>query len=185
MIFSLYYLQIEILKRLQRETFSDLMKLRDRQERVERMLSVYKSTRNGSPFQEASTHVKGEVNVVGSLLFVENVDQEICDILNIAGVRTGVNSKFIFETIFRQKDAFLAEFVAKHNSQGSHGDVLGSSLALKKVLYLANINNWFSAIAIPLGAQFKDVGIGSDPLQVFLRACLDVLRSKLVGLMFF
>ncbi|RWR85984.1 hypothetical protein CKAN_01486500 [Cinnamomum micranthum f. kanehirae] len=155
---------IEILKRLQQETFSDLMKLRDRQDKVERMLSIYK-TRTGSPFQEASTHVKGEVDVVGSLLFVENIDQEICDIMKKAGVRTGVNSKLIFETTVRKKDTLSAEFMAKHNSQGSHGDVFGSPLTLKKVTYLANVNDWFSAIAIPVGAQFKDVGIGSDPLQ--------------------
>ncbi|XP_058098939.1 uncharacterized protein LOC131243536 [Magnolia sinica] len=155
---------IEILKRLQREAFSDLMKLRDRQDKVERMLSFYKSSKGG-PFQEASTHIKGEVDVVGALLLMENVDEQTCDMLIRAGVRTGVSSKFTFETIVRQKDALVAEFVARHSSQGFHGDVFGSPLALKKVMYLANINDWLSAIAIPVGAQCRDVANASSPLQ--------------------
>lgn len=172
---------IEILKRLQRETFSDLMKLRDRQEKIERILAFYKSVK-GSPFQEASTHIKGAVNVVGSLLFVDGIDQHICNILDIAGVRTGINSTFIFDTIVGHKDALVAEFVARHNSHDYQGDVLASSLALKKVKYFANINDSFSAIAIPLGAQCKDFGIDSTPVQVKFSVCLGVFQSTLGGM---
>ncbi|GFZ10452.1 hypothetical protein Acr_21g0010510 [Actinidia rufa] len=83
--------RLKILKRLQREAFSDLMKLRDRQDKVERVLSFYKSSK-GSPFQEASTHVRGEVDMLGALLMMDNADQQNCDTIRRAGIRTGVHS---------------------------------------------------------------------------------------------
>ncbi|OVA01073.1 hypothetical protein BVC80_8811g11 [Macleaya cordata] len=155
---------VEILKRLQREAFSDLMKLRDRQDKVERMISFYKSNK-GSPFQEANTRVKGEVDVVGALLLLDNIDQQSCDTLSRAGIRTGTASRFTFETTIRQKDALAAEFVANQNDQGYSGDVIGSPLSLTKVTYLANVSDWFSAVVIPVGAQCKDVAIASNALQ--------------------
>ncbi|KAJ0969924.1 hypothetical protein J5N97_022801 [Dioscorea zingiberensis] len=88
-------IEIIILKRLQREAFSDLMKLRDRQDKMERVLSFYKSSK-GSPFQEVSTHMKGIVDLVGALLFVDNT-QQACDALNKAGRRIGINTKVHFE----------------------------------------------------------------------------------------
>ncbi|KAG8093710.1 hypothetical protein GUJ93_ZPchr0012g19776 [Zizania palustris] len=45
---------IDILKRLQRQAFSDIMQLRERQEKVERVLMLYKSSKSG-PFAEEST----------------------------------------------------------------------------------------------------------------------------------
>ncbi|XP_019054480.1 PREDICTED: uncharacterized protein LOC104604379 [Nelumbo nucifera] len=151
---------IEILKRLQREAFSDLMKLRERQDKVERLLSFYKPSRG--PFQEASTRVKVEVNTVGALLLVDNTDDQSCDMLSRAGVRTGVSSRFIFETTVREKDSLLAEFVTCQNCQDYVSDVTGSPLSLEKVAYLANVNDWFSTVAIPIGAQCKDVGFASN-----------------------
>ncbi|CAL5384666.1 unnamed protein product [Camellia sinensis] len=146
---------IEILKRLQREAFSDLMKLRDRQDKVERVLSFYKSSK-GSPFQESSTHVRGEVDVLGALLMMENVDQESCDAISRAGMRTGVHSRFTFETTIRQKDTLVTEFVVNGTGQD---DVLGSPLSLAKVFYAANISDWFSVVAIPVGAHCRDVAV--------------------------
>ncbi|KAF8377798.1 hypothetical protein HHK36_031183 [Tetracentron sinense] len=163
-LFPLYDFQIEILKRLQREAFSDLMKLRDRQDKVERMIFSFKSLK-GSPFQEASTHIRGEVNVTGALLLVDNIDQQNCDTLSRAGIRTGIDSRFTFETTIRQKDTLVAEFVASQNGQGYLGDVSGSPLSLAKVTYLANVSDWFSAVAIPVGAQCKDVGISQNSSQ--------------------
>ncbi|MCL7023322.1 hypothetical protein MKW94_021441 [Papaver nudicaule] len=150
---------IDILKRLQREAFSDLMKLRDRQDKVERVLSFYKATKS----QEVSTRVRGEVDVVGSLLFLENADQQTCDTLNKAGMQTGVGSTFTFETIVREKDALMAEFTASQN--GYSDDAVGSPLSLSKVMYSANISDWFSAVVIPVGAQCKDVASASNAFQ--------------------
>ncbi|KAE9456919.1 hypothetical protein C3L33_11177, partial [Rhododendron williamsianum] len=149
---------IEILKRLQREAFSDLMKLRDRQDKVERILSFYKSSK-GSPFQEASTHVRGEVDVLGALLFMDNDSQQNFSAIRRSGIRTGVHSRLTFETTIREKDTLVTEFVS--NVTG-HDDVLGSPLSLAKVLYAANISDWFSVAAIPVGAHCRDVGISTN-----------------------
>ncbi|KAF8090674.1 hypothetical protein N665_0469s0011 [Sinapis alba] len=142
---------IDILKRLQREAFSDLMKLRDRQEKVERILSSYKLSKGG-PFQESSsTHVKGEVHVLGAMLLMGNTDEES---FNGQGVRPGLLSRFMFETSLRESDKLVAELVA---GEGDHSDgVSGKQLSLAKVFYKAEINDWFSAVAIPLGAHFRD-----------------------------
>ncbi|GLU09893.1 hypothetical protein SLE2022_267280 [Rubroshorea leprosula] len=152
---------IEILKRLQRESFSDLMKIRDRQDKVERLLSFYGKSK-GSPFQEAGTHVRGEVDVLGAVLLMGEVNQEHCDAMERAGIRTGINTKFIFETTVRGKDNLAVEFVSDQNGRGYLGDVTGTPLSLAKVSYKANVEDWFSAIAIPMGAQFRDVDVTTD-----------------------
>ncbi|CAA0831061.1 Unknown protein [Striga hermonthica] len=145
----------EILKRLQREAFSDIMKLRDRQEKVERLLT-YKSSK-GSPFQEASTHVRGKVDVMGALFFMDGVDEHKYDAVQKSGIRTGIDTRLAFETGIRERDTLLAEFIASEKGRG--GDISCGSLSLSKVLYKAHVTNWFSAIAVPLGAHCRDVGI--------------------------
>ncbi|XP_057468628.1 uncharacterized protein LOC130757819 isoform X2 [Actinidia eriantha] len=134
------------------------MKLRDRQDKVERVLSFYKSSK-GSPFQEASTHVRGEVDMLGALLMMDNADQQNCDTIRRAGIRTGVHSRLTFETTIREKDTLVTEFVSSVKSQD---DVLGSPLSLAKVFYAANISDWFSVAAIPVGAHCRDVGIATN-----------------------
>lgn len=157
--------QIEILKRLQREAFSDLMKLRERQEKTERILSYYKTSKGG-PFQDASTHMKGIIDLVGALLFVEDDDQLAYNALDTAGRRTGVDLRFIFKTAVRQKDLLVAEFSASSNSVINHGNVYQSPLALDKVMYLANLNHWLSMVLSPLGAQCNEYGAASNFEQV-------------------
>lgn len=149
---------IEILKRLQREAFTDLMKLRDRQDKFERVLSFYKTSK-GSPFQEASTHVRGEVDLLGALLVMDDIDEKNCDTLSRAGIRTGIGSKFTFETTISEKDTLAAEFVASKKDKGYRGDGLGQSLFLEKVSYKANASDWLSVVAIPVGAHCRDVAI--------------------------
>ncbi|KAF2310147.1 hypothetical protein GH714_006747 [Hevea brasiliensis] len=158
---SLMRQSIEILKRLQREAFSDLMKLRDRQDKVERTLSFYKASKR-SPFQEASTHVRGEIDVLGAILLLGNVDQQHHDALGRAGIKTGIDSRFTFETTIREKDALLAELVGTTKCDD---EVSLSALSLAKVSYIANISDWFSAIASPVGAQFRDLGITTNSLN--------------------
>lgn len=151
---------IEILKRLQREAFSDIMKLRDRQDKVERVLSFYKPSKGGS-FQESSTRVRGDVDVLGALCF-NDVDQQACDAIERAGITTGVHSRFTFETSIREKDTLMTEFAA---SVKSEDDVLHSPLSLAKVFYAANVSEWFSVVAVPVGAHCRDVGIGTKAHQ--------------------
>ncbi|XP_068646786.1 uncharacterized protein [Aristolochia californica] len=153
---------IEILKRLQREAFSDLMKLRDRQDKLERMLSFYKISK-GRAIGE--TQMRGEIDASGALLFLEHVGEQTADAWSRVGVNTGVHSKFIFETVVREKDALVTEFAVRQH-HGSHADTFGGPLALSKVMYLANINDWFSISALPVGAQCRDIAMGTHSSQV-------------------
>ncbi|CAH2038271.1 unnamed protein product [Thlaspi arvense] len=142
---------IEILKRLQREAFSELMKLRDRQEKVERVISSYKQSK------ETSTRVKGEVDVLGAMLLMGDTDEESFSGLDREGVRPGLLSRFMFETRLRETDMLVTELVAGYKGEGNHSDVSGNQLSLAKVFYKAEINDWFSAVAIPVGAHFRDI----------------------------
>ncbi|KAG2698296.1 hypothetical protein I3843_07G144400 [Carya illinoinensis] len=151
---------IEILRRLQREAFTDLMKLRDRQDKVERILSFYKTSK-GSPFQEASTHVRGEFDLLGAFLVMDNVDKQNCDALSRAGITTGIDSRFTFETTISQGESLTAEFVASQKGNRYLDEVPGQSLSLEKVSYRVNACDWLSLVAIPVGAQSRDVAITS------------------------
>ncbi|XVF88572.1 hypothetical protein PTKIN_Ptkin19aG0061400 [Pterospermum kingtungense] len=154
---------IEILKRLQRESFSDLMKLRDRQDKIERLLSFYKTSKV-NPFQESSTLLRGEVDLLGAVLLMSKSDEEHWDGVGRAGIRTGVDSRFRFETTVRNKDYVGIEFVANQKRDASDDDdgVYGTPLSLSKLFYKANAGDWFSAIAIPFGAQFRDFDVAPD-----------------------
>ncbi|XP_042035711.1 uncharacterized protein LOC121782078 isoform X1 [Salvia splendens] len=144
---------IDILKRLQREAFSDIMKLRDRQDKVERLLTFYKSSK-GSPFQESGTHVRGNVDVLGAFFVMDGVDEQKYDAVQRSAIRNGIDARLRFETDVREKDKLVAEFSANGKGQG---DMLGGSLSLAKILYAAHFSDWFSAVAIPMGAQCRDV----------------------------
>ncbi|KAK8595587.1 hypothetical protein V6N13_000294 [Hibiscus sabdariffa] len=153
---------IEILKRLQRESFSDLMKLRERQDRVERLLSFYKASK-GNPFQGSNTLLRGEVDFLAAVLLMSNVDDERWDGVGLAGIRTRVDSKFRFETTVGDKDTFGIEFMANQKRiEDNNGDVYGTPLTLSKLFYKGNTGDWFSAMVIPFGAQFRDLDIASD-----------------------
>lgn len=156
-----HYFQIEILKRLQRESFSEQMKQRDRLDKVERLLSFYKLSK-GSPFQEASTHVRAEVDVLGAVLMMGGIDQRHADALDRAEVRTGIHTRFTFETTMRQNDTLVADFVACQEGGKNVGNISGRSLSLAKLSYVANIGDWFYAIAVPVGAQCRDFDIARN-----------------------
>nr|XP_043613146.1 uncharacterized protein LOC122585113 [Erigeron canadensis] len=145
---------IQILKRLQREAFSDIMKLRDRQDKVERLLS-FKSSKV-SPFQEASTSVRGEVELLGMLLMIDRIHEDNQDAIRRTGIKTGINSRFTFQTTIQEDDSLTAEFVASDKGQL---DALSSPLSLAKVLYATNINDRCALTAAPLGAKCNDVGL--------------------------
>ncbi|CAH2050335.1 unnamed protein product [Thlaspi arvense] len=137
------------------------MKLRDRQDKVERVLTLYKSSK-GSPFQEATTHVRGDFDVLGALLMMDNVEQHNYDAIRKAGIRTGVHPRLIFETTIRQNDTLVTEFAASGKDQD---DGLGRPLSLTKVFYAANVSDWFSVVAIPVGAHCHDIGLATNSPQ--------------------
>ncbi|XP_012451389.1 uncharacterized protein LOC105773805 isoform X1 [Gossypium raimondii] len=152
---------IEILKRLQRESFSDLMKLRERQDKVERLLSFYKTSKE-NPFEGSNTLLRGEVDFLAALLLMSKVDDEHWDGVDQAGIRTMVDSRFRFATTVGGKDTFGVEFMANQKRiENSNGDVYGTPLTLSKLFYKGSAGDWFSAIAIPFGAQFRDLNVTS------------------------
>ena len=146
---------------MQREAFSDIMKLRDRQEKLERELAFFKSSK-GSPFQETSTHVRGEFDAVGALLMIGTIDGTKCRAIERA-IRTGIDSRLTFETTIHEKDTLVAEFVGSERGQKS---ILGSPLSLAKVLYAAHISDWCSAVAIPVGGRCRDVAVPTSSREV-------------------
>jgi len=139
---------VDILKRLQRQAFYDIMQLRERQEKVERVLSLFKASKVG-PFAEESTQVKGVINVAGSLSR-ESSEAE-----------SGISSRFVFQTTVRKKDSLFAELVTDHRYMSQENDQIGSPLVLSKVLYLSNINDSLSVAAVPIGAKCDD--FSDDP----------------------
>ncbi|MBA0777470.1 hypothetical protein Gotri_005485 [Gossypium trilobum] len=152
---------IEILKRLQRESFSDLMKLRERQDKVERLLSFYKTSKE-NPFEGPNTLLRGEVDFLAAVLLMSKVDDEHWDGVDQAGIRTMVDSRFRFATTVGGKDTFGVEFMANQKRiENSNGDVYGTPLTLSKLFYKGSAGDWFSAIAIPFGAQFRDLNVTS------------------------
>ncbi|XP_057533282.1 uncharacterized protein LOC130811122 isoform X1 [Amaranthus tricolor] len=152
---------IEIMKRLHREAFADLMKLRDRQDKVEKMLT-YMSVK-GSPFQKDGTLVRGEVDVTGALSLKDYLDQDNVDAMKRAGMRTGINAKIIFETIVREKNIIEAEFIANPSNNIDSSNIPGSALSLAKLSYRGNVTDWCSMVAIPMGAKCKDLSSAIDP----------------------
>jgi len=140
------------------------MKLRDRQEKVERILSFYQSTKGG-PFKESFTHVRGHLEFLGSLLVLSDVNQQNLDVVEKCGIRTGVDSRFIFETTIGEKCSGAAEFVATHGGR-EHCDE--KPLSLSKLSLTANFNDWFSLVAMPIGARGRDVAIASNSFDQVL-----------------
>ncbi|KAK8956687.1 hypothetical protein KSP39_PZI000945 [Platanthera zijinensis] len=151
---------IEIIKRLQREAFSDIMKLRERQEKMERLLSFHQSVKGG-PFREARSHMKGIISVDGALIFLANNYQQASDNLNKAGARRCIDLRFIFETPIGQRDLLVAEFLARHHSLVDCTKMNGSPLTFSKLVYSTNISDWFSAVLVPIGARCIEFGIPS------------------------
>lgn len=139
------------------------MKLRDRQDKVERLLSFKAS--KASPFAESGTRVRGEVEVLGLLLMIDRINEENQDAISRTGIKTGINSRFTFETTIRENDSLTAEFVASNKGQL---DGLNTPLSLAKVRYNASINDWCSLVAVPLGATCSDVGLSGSSHRVFI-----------------
>lgn len=119
------------------------MQLRERQEKVEKVLSLFKSTKSG-PFAEESTRVKGVINVAGLLAR----DSSEAD--------SGISSQFVFQTTVRNRDSLFAELIADHKYMPQDDDHIGSPLVLSKVMYVSNISNSFSVAAVPVGARCDD-----------------------------
>uniref|UniRef100_A0A453TA45 Uncharacterized protein n=1 Tax=Aegilops tauschii subsp. strangulata TaxID=200361 RepID=A0A453TA45_AEGTS len=147
---------IDILKRLQRQAFYDIMQLRDRQEKVEKVLTLFKSHKVG-PFAEESTRVKGLINFTGALALNSKEGVEPYS----SEANSGISSQFAFRTSVRKKDSLLAELATDSRYFYQENDLMGSPLVLSKVMYLANVSDHMSVAAVPVGARCDD--FSTDP----------------------
>ena len=114
------------------------MKLRDKQNKMEKALSFY-GTSKGGLFQETGTRVKGEVDLLGALVLVDNLDS---DELGRAGIRTGIMSRITFETPVGQKDTAVMEIVTNQQNEVHFDDISGSAISIAKIGYIANVTEW-------------------------------------------
>ena len=133
------------------------MQLRDRQEKVEKVLTLFKSHKTG-PFAEESTRVKGLVNFAGALALSSKEGAEP----DGSGANSGISSQFAFRTSVRNKDSLLAELATDSRYvYQENDDLMGSPLVLSKVMYVANVGGDMSVAAVPVGARCDD--FSTDP----------------------
>eukprot|EP01018_Ginkgo_biloba_P019165 Gb_04163 [translate_table: standard] len=158
--------QTEALKRLQREAFSDIMKMRDRLDLIEKRFTHFvSSNKQDGSFGGAKTQLKGEVKAGAAFVIMQDESsRQSCSSLEQAKMKTGVAAKFTFETFFRERDFLITECVAGQNCM-SDDDVFLGPLTLGKVLYSANINDYLSLFVAPVGAKGKDAAVILNTLQ--------------------
>lgn len=157
---------VEALRRLQREVFSDLLKIRGKLEKIEQSIQMRQSNRMGNLPGVGRTHLKGEVKAGTAFVLLEDSNSRHSRAsLEQAGMQTGLDVRFTFETPFREKDLLITQCVAGQGSSVGDGRALGGPLTLGKVLYVAHVNDNVSISFVPLGAQGKDVTEIISPLQ--------------------
>jgi hypothetical protein len=132
------------------------MQLRERQEKVEKVLTLFKSSKIG-PFAEESTRVKGLVNFSGALA----LKSKQATAPDTSEANPGISSQFAFHTTVRKKDSLVAELATDSRFLFQENDLVGSPLVLSKVMYQANVSDNFSVAAVPVGARCDD--FSTDP----------------------
>ncbi|KAH7279309.1 hypothetical protein KP509_37G014000 [Ceratopteris richardii] len=146
---------VGILKRLQREAFYEIMKLREKLEKLEQINQArQKLERLGG----AKTNLKGEIEAGTAFVVLEDESSRHArDSLEQAGMQTGLNVKFTFETPFRENDLLITQILSGHYSSVGDGRALGGPLRLGKLHYIAHVNDEIAFSFVPLGAQAQDV----------------------------
>lgn len=107
---------------------------------------------------------------------MDDVNEQNYNAIQRSGVRTGIDATLTFGTGIREKDTLVAEFKASGNDQC---DMLGGPLSLAKVVYTAHLSDWFSAVAIPMGAQCRDVGFAASTHQVKCLVTIKFWQKKM------
>ncbi|MCO5604339.1 hypothetical protein L7F22_058504 [Adiantum nelumboides] len=146
---------IDTLKRLQREAFFELMKLREKFEKLEQVTQArLKQEQLGG----ARTHLKGQVKAGTAFVVIENESIRCSrDSLELAGMQTGLDVKFTFETPFRENDMLITQIVSGQSSSVGDQSTLGGPLNFGKLHYVAHVSEDISLSIVPLGAQGQDV----------------------------
>jgi hypothetical protein len=160
-------LQTGALKRLQREAFADLLKVRERLDKLEHHTGLRRSKAASGEDSTgpAKTHLKGEVNAGTAFVLMED-NSSRCSRAAIvqAGLHTGLDIRFTFETPFREKDLLLTQCTAGHS--GSDRSILGGPISITKIIYSAHVTDDLTVMVAPLGAHGSDMTEIVNPLQV-------------------
>ncbi|KAG8091682.1 hypothetical protein GUJ93_ZPchr0012g20604 [Zizania palustris] len=165
----------EIMKRLQRDKLSNMMKLMDGHEQIERIVSLYTNGAKGFHLPELPVRVKVALDAAGALLLVDGDELEQArDTLAKARNTTGLCSKFVFESRTRAgKDTIAAELATGVGEAAAAAG--GRPLELTRLQYCAHVNNWLSMTLVPFGAQCNNFLHGSSLIQSLQS------RASLVG----
>ena len=121
---ELPFTQTATLRRLQREAFEDLLRVRERLDKLE-FYTGLRPSKTQSSFGDGSakTRLKGEVCAGGAFVLLDDQSsRQSRAALEQAGLHTGLDVRFTFETSYREKDVMITECSAGHS--GSDGSVL-------------------------------------------------------------
>ena len=138
------------------------MKFKEKHDQIEHILSLYK-TGKGFEFLDLPIQVKIALDAVGALFFVDSTEFEQAKAtLDKVGRRTGLSSRFVFESKTRGKDTIAAEL----STQLGAGGHLGRPVELTRLQYNARIKKWLTMTLVPFGAQCNNFLHSSSMIQV-------------------
>uniref|UniRef100_A0A0E0QZK1 Uncharacterized protein n=1 Tax=Oryza rufipogon TaxID=4529 RepID=A0A0E0QZK1_ORYRU len=153
----------EIMKRLQREKFADMIKHMDGHEQIDRLVALYTSSAKGLHLPELPVRVKVALDAAGALLLVDGDELEQArDRLAKARNTTGLGSRFVFESSTRGgKDTVAAELATGLGAAAAGG----RPLELTRLQYCAHVSDLLSMTLVPFGAQCNNFLHGSSLIQ--------------------
>lgn len=156
------------MKRIQRETLSDVRKFKEKHDEIEHILSLYK-TGKGLELLDLPIQVKIALDATGALFLVGDDDngnefERARADLDKAGRRTGLRSRFVFESKTRGKaDTIAAELSTQLGASAGHH--LGRPVELTRLQYSARVNRWLSLTLVPFGARCTNFLHSSSMIQ--------------------
>eukprot|EP00850_Spirogloea_muscicola_P003012 SM000012S25274 [mRNA] locus=s12:18229:23689:+ [translate_table: standard] len=161
--------EVSALRRLQREAFADLLKARERLDKLEHHTGLRRLKGPADPQGGPRTRLKGEVTAGAAYVHVDpsagDIARSALEQLDRAGMKTGLQVRFRFETPFRKYDSLSTQFIAGYEDRsGSH--LTGGPLLLEKVMYTTELSEEVTIKAAPIGANGKDMIENINPLQL-------------------
>lgn len=152
------------MRRLQREACTDLLRVKERLDKLEYHTGLRTSKENTSFGEGGSrTNLRGKVSAGGDFVFLDDESSRHSRAaLEQAGLHTGLDVRFTFEISYRERD-MTTECSAGHS--GSDGSILGGPISVTKLVYNAYVTNDFNVVIAPLGAHGNDVTETVNPLQ--------------------
>lgn len=152
------------------------MRVTERLDKLEFHTGLRKSKTQASLGEGAAkTRLKGEVCAGGAFLLLDDQSSRYSRAaLEQAGLHTGMDARFTFETFYRERDVMITECSAGHS--GSDGSVLGGPISVTKLVYNARVTDDLNVVVAPLGARGSDITETVNPLQVSINICALIKR---------